>query len=45
MTNYNPRNERIKRVYFTLLKEADQMAEATIDGVRKALLRFEESTV
>lgn len=41
---YNPQNERIKRAYFTLLKQADQMADTTIDGVRKALLRLEEST-
>lgn len=44
MMHYNPRNERIKRDYFILLKQADQMAEATIDGVRKALIRFEEFT-
>ncbi len=44
MTNYNPRNERIKREYFRLLKQADQMSDATIEGVRRALLRFEEST-
>ena len=41
---YNPQNERIKRAYFTLLKQADQMADSTIDGVRKAILRMEEST-
>ena len=44
MRNYNPRNERIKRAYFVLLKQADQMADDTVDGVRKALLRFEEFT-
>lgn len=44
MMNYNPRNERIKRAYFILLKQADQMADDTVDGVRKALLRFEEFT-
>jgi integrase len=44
MTAYNPRNERIKRDYFILLKQADQMAEATVDGIRKALMRFEEFT-
>ena len=42
MKSYNPKNERIKRDYFILLRQADQMAEATVDGVRKALLRFEE---
>ena len=42
--NYNSKNERIKRAYFILLKQADQMADDTVDGVRKALLRFEEFT-
>ncbi len=41
MTQFNPKNERIKRDYFRYLKEADQKAEATIDGVRKAIARFE----
>lgn len=41
---YNPRNERIKRAYFTLLKQAGQMADATIDRVAKALLRLEDAT-
>lgn len=44
MTSYNPRNERIKRAYFTLLTQADQLAETTVDGIRKALLRLEETT-
>ena len=44
MTNYNSRNERIKRDYFNLLKQADQLADATIEGIRKAILRFEEFT-
>jgi len=44
MSSYNPNNERIKTEYFRLLKEADQMCEATVDGVRKAILRFEEFT-
>ncbi|WP_231462937.1 site-specific integrase [Sphingomonas sp. URHD0057] len=37
-------NERIKRDYFAYLKEAKGRDEATIDGVAKALARFEEST-
>ena len=41
MTNYNAKNERIKKAYLHLLKEADQKSNATIDGVRKALHRFE----
>lgn len=44
MTNYNPKNERIKRDYCTLLKQADQLADPTVDDVRKALSRFEEYT-
>lgn len=42
MTNHNPKNERIKRRYFIFLKEAKRQNEATIDGVAKALSRFEE---
>ncbi len=44
MVKYNPRNERIKKAYFHLLKEADQKGIATVDGVRKALLRYEQFT-
>lgn len=40
----NPSNERIKREYFRYLAEAKGRDEATIDGVAKALVRFEEST-
>jgi integrase/recombinase XerD len=44
MIKFNPRNERIKKAYFHLLKEADQKGTATVDGVRKALLRYEQFT-
>jgi len=44
MTKHNPANERIKRQYFAYLKEAKGRDEATIDGVAKALARFEDST-
>jgi integrase len=44
MVKYNPRNERIKKAYFHLLKEADQKGSATVDGVRKAVLRYEQFT-
>ena len=44
MTKHNAANERIKRDYFVYLKEAKGRDEATIDGVAKALARFEEST-
>ena len=41
MKKHNPVNERIKRRYFTFLKEAKQQSEPTIDAVAKALNRFE----
>jgi integrase/recombinase XerD len=44
MPSYNPKNERIKRQYFTYLKEARQQSEATVDAVAEALDRFEEYT-
>ena len=44
MTKYNSKNERIKRDYFRYQKEAQQKADATLDGIRKALMRFEEYT-
>lgn len=44
MTKTNPANERIKREYFRYLKEARGRDDATIDGVAKALVRFEECT-
>lgn len=44
MTNHNPSNERIKRAYFTYLKEAKRHSEATVDAVAKALDRFESYT-
>ncbi|QQR80078.1 MAG: tyrosine-type recombinase/integrase [Deltaproteobacteria bacterium] len=42
MIKYNPKNERLKHEYFRFLAEADGRSAATIDGIRKALLRFEE---
>ena len=44
MINYNAENERIKSTYFTYLKEANQKADSTINGVRKSILRYEEYT-
>jgi len=44
MLKHNPDNERIKHKYFTFLKHANRLNEATIDGVAKALARFEEYT-
>jgi integrase len=44
MTKHNPANERIKRAYFVYLREARRRNDASIDGVAKALSRFEEAT-
>jgi integrase len=44
MPKYNPENERIKRAYFTHLRAARGISEATIDAVSKAIHRFESST-
>lgn len=44
MTAYNPQNERLKRRYFNYLREARGMSEASIDGVAKAINRFETYT-
>jgi len=44
MKTHNPQNERIKRAYFTYLAEAKGFSEATLDGVAKALNRFETYT-
>jgi len=41
---HNAANERIKREYFRYLTEAKGRDEATIDGIAKALARFEDST-
>ncbi len=44
MSKYNPKNERIKREYFRYLKEAQQRADTTLNGIRKALARYEDYT-
>lgn len=44
MTKYNPKNERIKRDYFRFQKEAARKADPTLDGIRKAIARFEAYT-
>lgn len=44
MTNHNANNERIKRRYFSYLKEAKRQSEGTVDSVAKALDRFEVYT-
>ena len=42
MAKHNAANARIKREYFTYLKEAQRRDEASIDTVAKVLARFEE---
>ena len=42
MIKHNANNERIKRQYFTFLKEAKRHGEATVDDAAAALARFEE---
>jgi integrase len=42
MPTHNPENERIKRRYFTYLKEAKRRGEPSVDAAAKALHRFEE---
>jgi integrase len=44
MKTHNAQNERIKREYFTYLIEAKGFNEVTLDGVAKALNRFETYT-
>jgi integrase len=44
MKTHDPQNERMKRAYFTYLTEAKGFSEATLDGVAKALNRFETYT-
>ncbi len=41
MTKYNAENERVKRRYFTFLKEAKQRSEGSIDTTATAINRFE----
>lgn len=44
MQEYHRDNEYIKHQYFKELREAEQKAESTISGVRKAIARYEEFT-
>lgn len=41
MTKHNANNERIKREYFSFLKDAKGQSEQTVDAAAKALNRFE----
>lgn len=44
MITHNAENERVKRRYFTFLREAKQRSEASIDATAAALNRFEVYT-
>lgn len=44
MMKYSANNERIKRSYFTYLKEAKRQSEQSVDAVAKSLARFESYT-
>src|ERR1051325_5413404 len=44
MKTHDPQNERIKRAYLTYLAEAKGFSEPTLDGIAKALDRFESYT-
>jgi len=44
MKMHNPNNVRISRQYCIFLKEAKRQNEASIDGVAKAINRFEQYT-
>jgi len=41
MARFSPANERIKRAYFTFLREAKKQSEASVDGIAQSLARFE----
>ena len=44
MSGVNPGNERLKRRYYHHLREADGLAETTIDHARRAITDFEQFT-
>jgi integrase len=44
VSKYHPENERIKREYFSFLKEAKRQSVETVDAVAQALARFEADT-
>jgi site-specific recombinase XerD len=44
MKTHDAQNERIKRRYLTFLKEAKRFSESSLDGVVRAIHRFESYT-
>ncbi|MBM3649970.1 MAG: hypothetical protein FJX11_19495 [Alphaproteobacteria bacterium] len=41
---HDPQNERLKRTYFTFMREAKQQSESSLDAIAKAIHRFESHT-
>ena len=44
MRKCHPKNERIKRQYFTYLEDAKRMSVASVDQVAAAIAQFEATT-
>ena len=44
MAKVNIKNERVKRRFFTWLKEAEGLCDSTINGIDKAILLYEDFT-
>jgi len=44
MPKVNIKNERVKRKFFTRLKEAEGLCDSTINGIDKAILLYEDFT-
>lgn len=44
MATYNASNERVKRKYFTYLREAARLSEQSVDAAAKSIARFEGYT-
>lgn len=44
MTKFNPQNERLKHDYFDRMRHAKRKSAATIDSIRKSILRYEQYT-
>lgn len=44
MAKVNIKNERVKRKFFTWLKEAEGLCDSTINGIDKAILLYEDFT-
>ena len=44
MRKHHPRNERIKREYFSYLEQAKRMSQTSVDQVAAAIAQFEQST-